>query len=164
MVVVGGGDTAMEEANFLTRFASKVYVAHRRDTLRASKIMQERAMKNEKIEFLWNTVVQEVHGDENGVTGVTLLNRIDETTRTLPVTGYFSAIGHKPSTDLFVGQLDMNDVGYLEVASPTTYTNIEGVFAAGDVADPVYRQAVTAAGMGCSAAIDAERWLEAQED
>ncbi|MEE2788159.1 MAG: thioredoxin-disulfide reductase [Myxococcota bacterium] len=164
VIVVGGGDTAMEEANFLTRFASKVYVAHRRDTLRASKIMQDRAMKNEKIEFLWNTVITEVHGDDNGVTGVTLTNRVDETTRTLPVTGYFSAIGHKPSTDLFKGQLTMNDVGYLIVSAPSTNTNIEGVFAAGDVADPIYRQAITAAGMGCAAAMDAERWLEAQED
>ena len=163
IVVVGGGDTAMEEANFLTRFASKVYLVHRRDTLRASKIMQERAFKNDKIEFLWNTTITEVHG-EDSVTGVTLRDVKTGDSRLLPVTGYFSAIGHKPNTDLFVGKLKMNDVGYLDVDSPSTYTNIEGVFAAGDVADPVYRQAVTAAGMGCAAAIDAERWLEARED
>ena len=163
IVVVGGGDTAMEEASFLTRFASKVYLVHRRDTLRASKIMQERAFKNDKIEFLWNTTITEVHG-EDSVTGVTLRDVKTGDSRLLPVTGYFSAIGHKPNTDLFVGKLKMNDVGYLDVDSPSTYTNIEGVFAAGDVADPVYRQAVTAAGMGCAAAIDAERWLEAQED
>ena len=125
--------------------------------------MQERAFNNDKIEFVWNTVVTEVHGDENGVVGVSLFNRETEETRRLEVTGYFSAIGHQPNTSLFTGQLDMNDVGYLNVESPTTYTNIEGVFAAGDVADPIYRQAVTAAGMGCAAAIDAERWLEAQE-
>ena len=164
IVVVGGGDTAMEEANFLTRFASKVYLVHRRDTLRASKIMQERAFNNDKIEFVWNTVVTEVHGDENGVVGVSLFNRETEETRRLDVTGYFSAIGHKPNTNLFVDQLDMDDVGYLHVKSPSTYTNIDGVFAAGDVADPIYRQAITAAGMGCAAAMDAERWLEAQED
>jgi len=164
LVVVGGGDTAMEEANFLTRFASKVYVAHRRDELRASKIMQERAFKNPKIEFLWSTEITEVLGDDSGVTGVRLRDAKSGETRELPVQGYFSAIGHKPNTDIFKGQLDMDDVGYLEVDAPSTYTNIEGVFAAGDVADPVYRQAVTAAGMGCAAAIDAERWLEAQGD
>ncbi len=164
LVVVGGGDTAMEEANFLTRFASKVYVIHRRDELRASKIMQERAFKNPKIEFLWNTVATEVLGDDNGVTGVHIKDVKTGDARILPVQGYFSAIGHKPNTDIFKGQLDMDDVGYLQVKAPSTYTNIEGVFAAGDVADPVYRQAVTAAGMGCAAAIDAERWLEAQGD
>ncbi len=162
IVVVGGGDTALEEANFLTRFASKVYVVHRRDALRASKVMQARAMKNEKIEFVWETNVTEVHG-EASVTGVTLTHAKTGDSRLLPVTGYFSAIGHKPNTDLFRGQLTMNDVGYLEVKAPSTYTNIDGVFAAGDVADPVYRQAITAAGMGCAAAIDAERWLEAQD-
>jgi thioredoxin reductase (NADPH) len=162
LVVVGGGDTAMEEANFLTKFASRVYVIHRRDSLRASKIMQERAMKNEKIEFIWNTVIEEVLGDGNGVTGVRLRNSQTGETGVKEVTGYFSAIGHKPNTDIFKDKLDMNDVGYLNVDSPSTYTNVEGVFAAGDVADPIYRQAVTAAGMGCAAAIDAERWLEAQ--
>lgn len=164
LIVVGGGDTAMEEANFLTRFASKVYVAHRRNELRASKIMQERALKNPKIEFLWNTEVQEVLGDGKGVTGVRIWNNQTDETREMALSGYFSAIGHKPNTDLFTGVLDMDDVGYLRVKAPSTRTNIEGVFAAGDVADPVYRQAVTAAGMGCAAAIDAERWLEAQED
>ena len=162
IAVVGGGDTAMEEAQFLTKFASKVYVIHRRDTLRASKIMQERALANPKIQFLWNTVVTEVKGDGNGVTGVSLLDRKTEVRRELPVTGYFSAIGHKPNTDLFKDVLDMDEVGYLKVNAPGTQTSIEGVFAAGDVADPVYRQAITAAGMGCAAAIDAERWLESQ--
>lgn len=162
LVVVGGGDTAMEEANFLTRFATKVYVVHRRDTLRASKIMQERAMANEKIEFLWNTVITEVVGDGKNVTGVNLKDVKTGETRHLPVGGYFSAIGHKPNTDIFKGVLDMDATGYLKVQSPSSRTNIEGVFAAGDVADSVYRQAITAAGMGCAAAIDAERWLEAQ--
>jgi thioredoxin reductase (NADPH) len=164
LVVIGGGDTAMEEANFLTRFARKVYVVHRRDELRASKIMQERAMKNPKIEFLWSSTVSEVLGDGKTVTGVRLVDLKTGTERELPVQGYFSAIGHKPNTDIFKGLLDMDDVGYLKVRAPSTYTNIAGVFAAGDVADPVYRQAVTAAGMGCAAAIDAERWLEAQGD
>jgi thioredoxin reductase (NADPH) len=163
LIVVGGGDTAMEEANFLTRFASKVYVVHRRDSLRASKIMQERAMKNDKIEFVWNTVVEEIHGDGNAVVAATLTNSKTGETVRKEIGGYFSAIGHKPNTDLFTGVLDMDDVGYLLVKAPSTYTNIEGVFAAGDVGDPIYRQAVTAAGMGCAAAIDAERWLEAQE-
>ena len=162
IAVVGGGDTAMEEANYLTRFASTVHVLHRRDTLRASKIMQERALKNPKIKFHWNTLPVEVLGDGKGVTGVRLQDVLTGETRHLEITGYFSAIGHKPSTDLFVGQLDMNEVGYLTVKHPTTYTSVEGVFAAGDVSDPTYRQAVTAAGMGCAAAIDAERWLESQ--
>ena len=160
--VVGGGDTAMEEANFLTKFAEKVYVIHRRDTLRASKVMQERAMKNPKIEFLWNTQVTEVHGDGQGVTKLSLFNRETEEASELAVDGYFSAIGHKPNTDLFKGILEMDDVGYLKVKSPSSATSIEGVFASGDVADPTYRQAITAAGMGCAAAIDAERWLEDQ--
>ena len=152
----------MEEANFLTKFATKVYVIHRRDTLRASKIMQERALANEKIEFVWNTVVTEVLGDGDKVVGVRLRSN-DGEERTLEVGGYFSAIGHKPNTDLFKNILEMDDDGYLKVKAPSTYTGIDGVFAAGDVADPIYRQAVTAAGMGCAAAIDAERWLEAQE-
>ena len=163
LVVIGGGDTAMEEANFLTKFATRVYVIHRRRTLRASKIMQERAFNNDKIEFIWNTVVTEVMGDGNKVVGVRLKSTETGETRTLDVGGYFSAIGHKPNTDLFRGQIHMNDVGYLNVKAPSTYTNVEGVFAAGDVGDPIYRQAVTAAGMGCAAAIDAERWLEARE-
>ena len=160
--VVGGGDTAMEEANYLTRFASTVHVIHRRDTLRASKIMQERALANPKIKFHWNTAPIEVLGDGQGVTGVRLRNVVTNEETLLPVTGYFSAIGHKPNTDLFVGQLDMNEVGYLKVKSPSSLTNIPGVFAAGDVADPTYRQAVSAAGMGCVAAIDAERYLESE--
>ena len=162
VVVVGGGDTAMEEANFLTKFADKVYVIHRRNQLRASKVMQDRAFKNEKIEFVWNTQVIEVLGTDT-VEGVRLKSLEDGSERTLAVDGYFSAIGHKPNTDLFKGVLDMDDVGYLKVSSPSTATSIEGVFAAGDVCDPNYRQAITAAGLGCSAAIDAERWLETQE-
>jgi thioredoxin reductase (NADPH) len=161
LVIVGGGDTAMEEASFLTRFASKVYLIHRRDELRASKIMQERVFANPKIEILWSTGVTEVLGDGQAVTGVALKDLKTGETRTLPVSGYFSAIGHQPNTSIFKDFLEMDAVGYLKVKSPSTYTNIEGVFAAGDVADPVYRQAVTAAGMGCAAAIDAERWLEA---
>jgi len=163
VVVVGGGDSAMEEANFLTKFASKVYLIHRRDTLRASKVMQDRALANPKIEFVWSTQVTEVLGDGKAVTGVRVKNLVDGTERELETHGYFSAIGHKPNTDLFKGVLDMDEVGYLQVKSPSTATNVEGVFAAGDVADPTYRQAITAAGMGCAAAIDAERWLEAQE-
>ncbi len=163
LIVVGGGDTAMEEANFLTRFASKVYVVHRREELRASKIMQDRAMANDKIEFVWNTVVEEIHGDGDKVVAATLHNSKTGERYRQEIGGYFSAIGHKPNTDLFKDLLDMDDVGYLKVASPSTKTNIEGVFAAGDVGDPIYRQAITAAGMGCAAAMDAERWLEAQE-
>lgn len=162
LVVVGGGDTAMEEANFLTKFASKVYVVHRRDTLRASKVMQERALKNPKIEFIWDTQITQVNGDGNAVTGVDLHNLKTGESSRLEVSGYFSAIGHKPNTDLFKEVLEMDDVGYLKVQSPSTATSIEGVFASGDVADPTYRQAITAAGMGCAAAIDAERWLESQ--
>ena len=164
VVVVGGGDTAMEEATFLTKFADKVYVIHRRDTLRASKVMQERAFKNAKVEFLWNTQVTEVIGDGGAVTGVKLKNNVTGENSELKIDGYFSAIGHKPNTDLFKGVLDMDDVGYLIVKSPSTATTVDGVFASGDVADPIYRQAITAAGMGCAAAIDAERWLEAQEE
>jgi thioredoxin reductase (NADPH) len=160
--VVGGGDTAMEEANFLTKFAEKVYLIHRRDTLRASKVMQERAMKNPKIEFLWNTEVTEVVGNGQTVVGLHLFNNRTKESSELSINGYFSAIGHKPNTDLFKGVLAMDDVGYLKVDTPSTSTSIEGVFASGDVADPIYRQAITAAGMGCAAAIDAERWLEDQ--
>jgi thioredoxin reductase (NADPH) len=163
VVVVGGGDTAMEEANFLTKFADKVYVIHRRAQLRASKVMQDRAFKNEKIEFIWNTQVSEVLGSET-VEGVRLTSLEDGSERVLAVDGYFSAIGHKPNTDLFKDVLDMDDVGYLKVSSPSTATSVEGVFAAGDVCDPHYRQAITAAGLGCAAAMDAERWLENQED
>ncbi|QDK36445.1 thioredoxin-disulfide reductase [Bdellovibrio sp. NC01] len=163
IIVVGGGDTAMEEAQFLTRFASKVYLVHRRDHFRASKIMADRAMKNPKIEVIWNSEVTEVLGDGKSMTGAKIRNVIDDSVKELPVTGLFLAIGHKPNTDLFKGVLDMNETGYLVTQPNTTYTNIPGVFAAGDVQDHVYRQAITAAGTGCMAAIDAERWLEAQE-
>ena len=161
IAVVGGGDTAMEEASYLTRFASKVTVIHRRDELRASKIMQERAFKNPKIGFLWNREVLEVLGErDGGVRGLRLRDTQSGEPSELAVQGLFIAIGHEPNTQLFRGQLPMNAVGYLLVEEPTTRTGVAGVFAAGDVADPSYRQAVTAAGMGCKAAMDAERWLE----
>lgn len=159
VAVIGGGDTAMEEANFLTRFASKVWVIHRRDSFRASKIMADRVLKNPKIEVLWNMEVEEVLGDKI-VNGVRLRNNKTGEIQTLPVEGYFVAIGHKPNTDLFQGQLEMNSVGYLVTKGKTTYTSVPGVFASGDVQDPTYRQAITAAGTGCMAAIDAERWME----
>ncbi len=161
--VVGGGDTAMEEANFLTRFAKKVYILHRRDSFRASKIMQDRVMKNPKIEVIWNVDVTEVKGDGRQVTGVALKNTKNGETRDMALQGLFIAIGHKPNTDLFKGMLNMNEAGYLVTKPGSTYTNIAGVFASGDVQDPHYRQAITAAGSGCMAAIDAERWLEAKE-
>jgi len=161
LAVVGGGDTAMEEALFLTRFATRVTVIHRREELRASKIMQERAFAHEKIDFLWDSVVDEVLGDEF-VTGVRVRNLKSDDTKDLAVEGLFVAIGHKPNTDLFAGQLDLDDAGYVRITPGTTRTSIEGVFACGDVADPTYRQAVTAAGTGCMASIDAERWLAAQ--
>ncbi len=160
IAVVGGGDSAVEEALFLTRFADKVTVVHRRDALRASKIMQERAFKNDKIEFRWDSVVEEVLGDTK-VSGVRLRHVKSEKISDLPVTGLFVAIGHAPNTDLFRGQLDLDDAGYIRTTDGTR-TNIEGVFACGDVQDHIYRQAITAAGSGCMAAIDAERWLEAQ--
>jgi len=191
--VVGGGDSAMEEATFLTKFASKVYVVHRRRELRASKIMQQRALSNPKLEIVWNSVVTDVLGDEQ-VTGLRLKDVKANEERDVQADGLFLAVGHKPNTDLFVGQLDLDEVGYVKlvggkwgqapvfpqtrvrsarpqgrktVASPHfppgTRTSVEGVFAAGDVADHTYRQAVTAAGMGCQAALDAERWLESQE-
>ena len=162
LVVVGGGDSAVEEALFLTRFASSVTVVHRRDTLRASKIMQERAFANDKIDFIWDTTVDEVRGSDGKVTTLALRNLKSDETRELEVGGMFVAIGHDPNSGLFKGQLDMDDAGYLIVKNPSTATNIDGVFACGDVVDHVYRQAITAAGMGCAAAIDAERWLEAQ--
>ncbi|HEX2043159.1 MAG TPA: thioredoxin-disulfide reductase [Acidimicrobiales bacterium] len=160
IAVVGGGDSAMEEAIFLTRFADKVTVIHRRDSLRASKIMQERAMKNDKIEFLWNSVPVDVLGD-GMVEGVRVRNTQTGDESTLPVTGLFVAIGHTPNTGIFAGQLDMDEAGYIRTHDGSK-TNVEGVFACGDVQDRVYRQAVTAAGSGCMAAIDAERWLETQ--
>ena len=161
IAVVGGGDSALEEAQFLTKFASKVTLIHRRDTLRASKIMQDRAIANEKIEFLWNAQVTKVLGQEK-VEGVEVTDTVNGAVSTLPVTGVFVAIGHRPNTYLFKGVLDMADSGYLTTQPGSTYTNIPGVFACGDVQDHVYRQAITAAGSGCMAAIDCERWLEAQ--
>jgi len=163
IVVVGGGDTAMEEAQFLTRFASKVYLVHRRDHFRASKIMADRVLKNPKVQVIWNSEVVEVLGDGKSMTGAKIRNVTNDSIQEMPVTGLFLAIGHKPNTDLFKDILDMNETGYLITQPNTTYTNIPGVFAAGDVQDHVYRQAITAAGTGCMAAIDAERWLEAQE-
>jgi len=161
MAVVGGGDTAMEEALFLTRFSPKVTVIHRREELRASKIMQERAFKNDKIEFLWNTEVEEVLGDDF-VTGVRVRDVNTGETREIPVEALFVAIGHEPNTQLFDGQLALDEVGYVKVEPGGSRTSVEGVFASGDAMDPRYRQAVTAAGTGCMAAIDAERWLAEQ--
>jgi len=162
VIVVGGGDTAMEDATFITKFASQVYVVHRRDTLRASKIMQERAFKNPKISFIWDSTVDEIHDvSKNTVTGVTLRNLKTGKLTEMPCDGVFVAIGHKPNTEIFHGQIDVDDVGYIKLKH-RTMTNIDGVFAAGDVVDHYYRQAVTAAGMGCMAAIDVERYLEAK--
>ncbi|MCK5378254.1 MAG: thioredoxin-disulfide reductase [Acidobacteria bacterium] len=164
IAVVGGGDTALEEAIFLTKFASKVTLIHRRDELRGSKIMRQRAMDNPKIEFAWNSVVDEVLGtkDGGGVTGVRLKDTQSGEMRDLALEGLFIAIGHKPNTDLFKKKLDMDAVGYLKTAPDSTCTSIEGVFACGDVQDSKYRQAITAAGSGCMAALEAERWLTEQ--
>jgi thioredoxin reductase (NADPH) len=166
VAVVGGGDTAMEEAHYLTKHASKVYLIHRRDEFRASKIMQERVLAHEKIEVIYNTVIEEIVGDYEPfkkTTGLKLKNMVTGDQSLLPLDGVFIAIGHKPNSDLFKGVLSMDDVGYMKVNAGSTATNIPGVFAAGDVADSVYRQAVTAAGSGCMAAIDAERWLTEQD-
>jgi thioredoxin reductase (NADPH) len=162
IAVVGGGDSAIEEATFLTKFAKSVTIVHRRDELRASKIMQDRARANEKIRFLWNHVVDDIRGDST-LAGVGVRNVLTDEVSDLDVTGLFVAIGHKPNTDLFKGQLEMEESGYLVTGLGTgaTSTNVEGVFACGDVQDHTYRQAITAAGSGCQAAIDAERWLEA---
>jgi len=164
LVVVGGGDSAVEESDYLSKFASKVYMVHRRDELRASKIMAKRAMDNPKIEILWDSVVDEVLGDdEQGVTGVRLDSTTDESSRELEASGFFLAIGHTPNTVFLRGKLEMNDKGYLKWTVPfRTFTSVEGVFASGDAADDYYRQAVTAAGTGCMAALDAERYLASQ--
>jgi thioredoxin reductase (NADPH) len=161
IAVVGGGDSAIEEATFLTKFAEKVTLIHRRDELRASKIMQDRAFANPKIELLWNHTVTDINGTDK-VESIQVTSTVDGTVSQLDVTGVFVAIGHRPNTDLFKGVLDMEDNGYLTTVLGSTYTNIAGVFACGDVQDHTYRQAITAAGSGCMAAIDAERWLEAQ--
>jgi thioredoxin reductase (NADPH) len=159
VAVVGGGDTAIEEATFLTKFATKVHLIHRRGELRASKIMQQKAKENPKIAFVWHAAVDEVLGDGKAVTGLRLKSTADGSTRELKVQGLFMGIGHEPNTALFKGQLTMNEVGYLTVKPPSTATSVPGVFACGDVADPNYRQAISAAGTGCMAAIDAERFL-----
>ena len=159
VAVVGGGDTAIEEATFLTKFATKVHLIHRRGELRASKIMQRKALENPKIAMVWNSAVDEVLGDGKAVTGLRLKSTVDGSARELKVQGLFMGIGHEPTTALFKGQLEMNEVGYLTVKAPSTATSVKGVFACGDVADPNYRQAISAAGTGCMAAIDAERFL-----
>jgi len=160
VAVIGGGDTAMEDSTFITKFASKVSIIHRRDTLRASKIMQERAMKNPKIQFIWNSTIDEIHDPEKStVTGVTLREVKTGKKSDLAVGGVFVAIGHRPNTEIFKGQIDMDEQGYIR-HHKHTMTNIDGVFAAGDVVDHYYRQAVTAAGMGCQAAMDVEKYLE----
>jgi thioredoxin reductase (NADPH) len=164
VVVVGGGDTAMEESLFLAKFASEVHIIHRRDQFRASRIMGDRALAEPKIHVHWNSVVDEILGDDDsGVNAVRIKDVNTGETTDIPARGYFAAIGHKPATELFEGMLDMDEAGYLICKPDSTYTRIEGVFAAGDVKDKIYRQAVTAAGSGCAAAIDATRWLEAKE-
>ena len=161
IAMVGGGDSAMEESTFLTKFATEVNLIHRRDTLRASKIMQDRAMANPKIKFVWNTAVEEVVGTpQSGVTGLRLVNLKTKQQSELAVDGLFIAIGHNPNTEVFKGVIDLNEQGYIKTQASSTRTNIPGVFACGDVQDPIFRQAITAAGTGCMAAIEAERWLE----
>jgi thioredoxin reductase (NADPH) len=165
VVVIGGGDSAMEEATYLTKFASKVTVVHRRHELRASKIMQDRAFANPKIAWIWNSAVTEIVGSrEGGVTAVKLHNKQTGLDSIYPTQGVFYAIGHQPNSALFHGKIEMNDVGYLKVHDPSTKTSVPGVFACGDVSDPIYRQAITAAGTGCRAAIDAEHWLTELQD
>jgi len=160
IAVIGGGDSAVEEATFLTRFASKVYLVHRRDSLRASKIMQERAFADPKLEMVWNSEVAEILGDDR-LEGIVLRDTLTGETRPLDVTGLFIAIGHEPRSELLTGQVDLDDEGYVQVSHPSTATNLTGVFAAGDLVDHHYRQAVTAAGTGCAAALDAERFIAA---
>ena len=161
---MGGGDTAAEEAGYLANLCSKVHMIVRRDELRASQIMQKRVTSNPKIEVHWNTETQEILGDDNGVTSVKIKNVKSGMESVIPITGFFVAIGHKPNTDIFKEFLDMDDAGYIITEKGTSYTNIQGVFASGDAQDHIYRQAVTAAGTGCMAALDAERWLTEQED
>ncbi|PJZ50090.1 thioredoxin-disulfide reductase [Leptospira saintgironsiae] len=163
LAVVGGGDSAVEEAAHLTKFASKVYLIHRRDSLRASKIMQKRATTHPKIEIIWNTAVEGAQGNGNQLTSLSVKELTTGKTKDLAVGGLFYAIGHKPNTEIFEGQLDLDETGYIKTVPGTTRTSVEGVFAAGDVQDKTYRQAITAAGSGCMAALEAERWLEAQE-
>jgi thioredoxin reductase (NADPH) len=162
IAVVGGGDSAMEEATFLTRFADRVHILHRRDSFRASKIMQERTLANDKIQVHWNTVVEDVLGEDK-LTGLAVRSTVSGDGSVLPVTGLFVAIGHDPRSDLVRGQVDLDDEGYVVVQAPTTRTNLDGVFACGDLVDHTYRQAITAAGSGCQAALDAERWLADRE-
>ena len=164
VAIVGGGDTAAEEATYLANLCSKVHMIVRRDELRASQIMQKRVTSNPKIQMHWNSQTEEILGDDNGVTGVRIMNRVTNVETVLPITGFFVAIGHKPNTDIFKGFLDMDEAGYIITEKGTSYTNIQGVFASGDAQDHIYRQAVTAAGTGCMAALDAERWLTEQED
>lgn len=164
IAVVGGGDTAMEEATFLTKFASKVTIVHRRDEFRASKVMAERALANPKIEVAWNSAVKEINGTDGKVSSVDLVDTVTGETRELPATGLFIAIGHDPRSELFKGQVELDESGYVKVASPSTRTNLEGVFAAGDLVDHTYQQAVTAAGTGCAAALDAERYIASLSD
>jgi thioredoxin reductase (NADPH) len=164
VAIVGGGDTAAEEATYLANLCSKVHMIVRRDELRASQIMQKRVTSNPKIQMHWNSQTEEILGDDNGVTGVMIKNHITNIETVLPITGFFVAIGHKPNTDIFKGFLDMDEAGYIITEKGTSYTNIEGIFASGDAQDHIYRQAVTAAGTGCMAALDAERWLTEQED
>jgi len=163
VAVVGGGDTAVEEALYLANLCNKVTLVHRRDALRAEPIMQDKLLATDNIEVAWNSTTDSILGDETGVTGIRLISTVDGSSRDVDVHGVFIAIGHKPNTDFLVGKLDMDETGYLNTVGKSTATSVEGVFAAGDVADPVYRQAVTSAGEGCKAALDAERWLASQE-